>query len=72
LEFKDVRLNNLKGVSLEVMAVVREWFDLQGETNQDIGSNRKDYSHPKTAISEKYSGATTLRKKLLGSMEKIF
>jgi hypothetical protein len=51
LEFKDVRLNNLKGVSLEVMAVVREWFDLQGETNQDIGSNRKDYSHPKPASS---------------------
>jgi hypothetical protein len=24
LEFKDIRLNNLKGVSLEVMAIVRE------------------------------------------------
>jgi hypothetical protein len=24
LEFKDIKLNNLKGVSLEVMAIVRE------------------------------------------------
>jgi hypothetical protein len=45
LEFKDIRLNNLKGVSLEVMAIVREGFGLQGETNQDMGSNRKKYSH---------------------------
>jgi hypothetical protein len=45
LEFKDVRLNNLKGVSLEVMATVRERFGLPGETNQDMGSNGKKYSN---------------------------
>jgi hypothetical protein len=54
------------------MAIVREWFGLQGETNQDNGSNRKKYSHPKPSSSVKYSGATTPRKKPLGSIEKIF
>jgi hypothetical protein len=45
LEFKDIRLNNLKGVSPEGMVIVRKSFGLQRETNQDIGSNRKGYSH---------------------------
>jgi hypothetical protein len=32
LEFKVIRINNLKRVSLEVMDVVGKCFDLQGET----------------------------------------
>jgi hypothetical protein len=32
LEFKTIRLNNLKGVSLEVMDIVGKYFVLPGET----------------------------------------
>jgi hypothetical protein len=57
LEFKFIRLKNLKGVSLEVMDVVGKCFDFTRRNLQ---------------CSVKHSGATTPRKKLLGSIEKTF
>jgi hypothetical protein len=42
LEFKVIRLNNLKGVSLEVMDIVGKCFVLPGET---IKFSRTQWSH---------------------------
>jgi hypothetical protein len=71
LKSKDIRLNNLKGVSLEDMAMVREWFACKEKQIKMLEAKERN-THTKTSSSVKYSGATTPRKKPLGSIEKIF